>query len=340
MKIFIGIMLITILIISGIGVYFVLGDDSGPIPPYEGDGQSDPDSGDTNDEGINYAVKFITPTGNYNIPGTGVPEGKFAFIPITVRAYGLDVSDIQYFTFEWVGESYARETAQVDTILCKKIDEYNIDAHQRILIQKLGAGKHLLRVRIWNRVYNIWANEGFKAEAQIEINVPSFWVYHWDSRNPVLESEVYRGYDGGKYFYGFTFPFYAEDSYDDYSQLYFLEGKICRVKGQIKTRINMCEDLESKLYAWYDIWDGVAKEWTVINENVPATCNGWTEEFEIQSNHWGNEIGFALRRYDIVEGFIGEVHVKPGTIFKGESPLDFVLKLFNGDSRTNPPYLG
>ena len=105
-----AVLCIIILIVTALGVV-IIGDKS-PIFPYDGDKDSDPDSGDGQDPNqVSVAVKIIAPaTTPYHIPETGMEHGKYWSISIKGYVYGLNISKVQKVTCEWVGTDWEKQT--------------------------------------------------------------------------------------------------------------------------------------------------------------------------------------------------------------------------------------
>jgi len=323
MRIILVVIIVILLILSGIGVYIAVSGETGPIP-------SDDGYDDNGDDNPNVALSIINPGSNpYYVPETGCTHGKYYSILVEVQIYGTEANRVNNMAFEWVNVDYGKTVLGSGTSKWDKIDEYNIKVYENVLIQRLGKGTHTLKITAGR-------NNDKLSDITLDVVIPDHWVYYWDSRDPVDTDYEWNDKD---YFYGFEFPYETNEETNSEA---WLSGWILRVKGQIYTIHDNCDDKTVYFY----IWDGVSGKWKTIKEDVPSACNGWSTAFDIDvlaehgSYAWGNEIGFSTPQGETCDGFVGEIWIEPGTVVNNVNPLEFLMSFLNGDSQSNPPYIG
>ena len=324
MKAFIVVIIAVLLVLLGLGLYIAVSGDNGLIPPYDGPEDGDPDSGDdTPSDQVSVAISITAPNNPYTIPSSGDYYGGYYSIRVFGRIYGLNASSVTSVYAKWKDTNYG---PWIDNSL-SKVDDYNYDFEIPVLIQRLGTGKHLLTVKAKDTSNNWVRLNQVLVEATLEVNIPSSWIYHWDSRNPVKTDCAYD-YSSS---YGFCFPYQIES---DDSNWYYLEGKISRVTGQVQVDMG----LNNRIYL--HIWDGYDGQWIPRIERFDVPDTGWSQDFDISFDPiWGNEIAFSNAECDDVDGFVGDVYIKPGTLDKNINPLSFLLNLFNTDSQDKVPLM-
>jgi len=353
MKPYIIIVILIAIILTGAIAFIVIGQE-GIIPPYDEE-DPDPDSGDDNPD---VAIRIDTPSqASYAIEETGC----YSHVRVDGTVYGTEPTIVDSVELCWHDcISYGKKTLFSSDQNFYKYDNYNYRWKTDMVIGRLGSGSHILRAKAMSGPEVI-------AEATVNIIIPEKWVYGWDSRNPRKEDAVYRGVDGGPYFYGFTFPFKHIDVNDN-EQWRYLSGEIIRVKGQVHAGLaTACNYGNEKRWCtrdlWLEAWNSNIQKWAVIDQTVsisvctdgtgcenPGTWNTmetWTDVDKTVNNVWCNEIGFAGCIFgpeygdgnimDVVDGFVGEVWIKPGTINYQQNALDFLLSMFPQD-QDDPPH--
>lgn len=350
----IGAILICLLLVVGFISYIVISEDTSPIPPYDGDEDSNPDSGNgADDNQVTVAVKITAPSSDpYYIPETGCEYGKFAYMRIEGYVYGLNATKAKYMCIEWAGTDYSRSIMTypyyvTERNFWKKVDDYNTQFREHMLIQRLATGSHLLKVKVYDK-----KGGSLLAEASLEVVIPQYWKYHWDYRNPAREDAVWHGDPNycsltDKWSYAFIFPYRPFPTlFPD--EWYYLEGKIVKAVGQLYVKIN-CDyrqQIGRDVYVETTLYDGAAGKWYPYSDfdKISVPCNGWSNSFEVNYHgRWGNEIGFTawcnsnMGTSDIVYGFVGDVYVVPGTQFKDMSPLSILMSFFTPDEKLYPP---
>ena len=337
---FIGIILIVCILILG-GLAFVVIGGEGVIPSDDNDNPN-PDSGDTNPDDPQYDVKFTLPSqAETTLSKKGV-DGNYGFLPVEGMVYGTKTDQVKNIRVFWHnGIDYSNKLLTVGGNGVQKIDEYNLKFETDMKIGRLGTGSHTLGVKTFDTVGNVLS------EASVNIVIPDYWIYEWDSRNPVKNDAVINNND---YFYGFSMPYKYEGSW------YYLQGDMIRIKGKVYVGLYEGDcgvPFTSWRHLWLDIWNPDTNTWIVENKDVSVdhtdeygSCPGllyrWDDVDVSISSTYGDCIGFAGSKghvqNDVVEEFVGEVWVKPGTINHGQSPLDIIFSLFSNNDFDNIPH--
>ena len=315
-KIIIGLIAIVIIItLVVVGVAYVGGTDTGPPILPDGTTPDDTTPDDTPIAEINI---------DYPANCTISKKGPWHSIDVEGTIYGANIGIVSKVIVAWhTGIAYGKQ--EISSSSFDQYDQYNTLWITTMLIDRLGSGDHTLTVKA------IDSSGDTVSQDNIIVTIPEYYIYEWNSNNPRRGDSAYpsNGY------YGFTFPYKSDDG-----EWFWLDGEILKVKGQVhRTWASGWDHGSFKL--WLDIWNGHTDTWTIASKDVfvGELAIGWLDVDVSVSNVWGNSLGFAgTIDVDIVDGFIGEVWIKPGTIYYQQSPLEFVMSIFGGDSFDNPPH--
>ena len=340
-KLIIGIAIIIILVISMIGIIFV--GSGGLIPPDGGeDPNNEPDS----------RVYFTEPINEYEIPYTGPWHHVDIELSLNEVTEGYFVELLWHGNLDWAKKS-------IDVFENTDTIRTNME------ITRLGTGIHSLKAKLYDD------NNVLVDESVINIEVPDYYVYNWDSEDNDFPNDVWIGINGGTWFYGFTFPYMQDGS------KYYLRGEISRVQGEVHVGFPVfCNSYGEMEHGcshdlWLDLWNTELDEWFVVHkDNRVSVCKDNTDtnylnpdpcdwEMEYQRVYgwypvdssfdaqWGNEIGYAgccIDVYepndpndDVVDGFIGTVWIKPGTQMYDVDPLTQFFNWIDGKGNQNKP---
>jgi hypothetical protein len=322
-KIILGVIILIVVILISVSAVFFISTETNLIPGNDEPGSSEPDSNpDTDVNDVTIGIRFDEPSSDYSIPEVT----NYHSIPIKGTVYGTNLNKIYVLCFCWhdnieYGRIFVGLGETADLAKCVRYDDYNYIWETRMFIMQLGSGNHVLRARALDQDSNVLA------EATINIKIPDKYVYRWDSRSPKFSD----AYQSGGYYYSFSMPyetFFTPEPRTD------LQGNIIKVKGQVhvNTYKGWPDVVELKL------WNGYTKKWTTVpNTFIHVQGTGW---FDIDVNcneKFASWISFVGPSTIIIDGFVGEVWVAPGTVNPSVSVLDILMGgLFNDFD--NPPY--
>lgn len=319
LKLIIGVIIFAVILsIAGIG-YFVLSDDNGPIPP--DDGTDEPDNG-SEQENPEYAIKITAPNNPYNIPSDGDQYGGYGYIKPNTRIYGTDVDQVKKISFKWKNTEYGKRNIDSSSDKWTVIDEYNIDISDYILIERLASGEHTLEIKIYDNSNNMLDT------TDLEVVIPDYWIYPWDSREDNRPSD----FEDGDYYYKFRRVYQTEIPSKEYK---YLHGEVHRVKGKFL----MDTTQSGEWYININIWNYETEKWYIWAESHLHTGYGWYDiDRQINGGDvYGLWISFAGDNIYNVNGFVGDIYVKPGTYYYQQTPLQMLLNIFDRDSFDNCP---
>ena len=314
-KLALGIVAIIIIIAVVLSTIFVVGTDIGPILPDDGDNGEDQDSSIA-DIRIDYPASCSIPK-----------KGPWYSIDVEGSIYGTNIDVVSKVIVAWhTGIDYGKQ--EISSSNFDQYDQYNAIWNTDMLIERLGSGEHTLTARAADSSGTVLSQD------YVIITIPEYYIYEWDSDNPKYSG----GYEDGSYYYKIGMSF--KSSYPNVEWAW-LRGEIIKVKG--KVHVSTYTGGTSEL--WANFWNPSTESWNTVKKGIVTNGEGWVDIDINTNNQFASWISFAgvsvdgqgAPPCDTVDGFKGEVWVKPGTINYQQSPLEIVMSIFGGDSFDNPP---